>query len=105
MKLAQASAVVLCLFAAAPELSLAADARGDVEKAYAAWDAAFNKHDEKAIGAAYKPGRRALPSLLGDRRTGDLSRHSPLGDGSSAKHPGPSASDHAPNSGFIPPRY
>jgi ketosteroid isomerase-like protein len=61
MKLAQASAVVLCLFAAAPELSLAADARGDVEKAYAAWDAAFNKHDEKAIGAAYVQTAKLLP--------------------------------------------
>ena len=49
MKLAQASALVICLLAIAPGVSLAADAKSDVEKAYAAWDAAFNKQDAKAL--------------------------------------------------------
>ncbi|CUU21269.1 Ketosteroid isomerase homolog CDS [Bradyrhizobium sp.] len=40
---------------------MAADAKGDVEKAYAAWDAAFNKHDEKAIGASYVATAKLMP--------------------------------------------
>ncbi|SDJ84878.1 hypothetical protein SAMN05216338_106915 [Bradyrhizobium sp. Rc2d] len=60
MRIIQASALIFCLVAA-PGVSLAADAKADVEKAYAAWDAAFNKHDEKAIGAAYVTSAKLLP--------------------------------------------
>jgi ketosteroid isomerase-like protein len=60
MKLAPTSALVICLLGA-PGISLAADAKGDVEKAYAAWDAAFNKHDEKAIGASYAATAKLMP--------------------------------------------
>ena len=60
MKLAQTSTLLICLLGA-PGISLAADAKGDVEKAYAAWDAAFNKHDEKAIGASYVATAKLMP--------------------------------------------
>lgn len=60
MKLAQISALVICLLGA-PGISLAADAKVDMEKAYAAWDAAFNKHDEKAIGASYVATAKLMP--------------------------------------------
>lgn len=60
MKLALTSALVICLLGA-PGISLAADAKGDVEKAYATWDAAFNKHDEKAIGASYVATAKLMP--------------------------------------------
>ena len=61
MKLAQASALVICLLATAPGVSLAADARSDVEKAYAAWDAAFNKQDAKAVTAHYVATAKLMP--------------------------------------------
>jgi ketosteroid isomerase-like protein len=61
MKLAQASALLFCLLTAAPAVSLAADARSDVEKAYAAWDAAFNKQDAKALAADYVSTAKLLP--------------------------------------------
>ncbi|OPY95134.1 DUF4440 domain-containing protein [Bradyrhizobium sacchari] len=60
MKLAQTSALVFCLLGA-PGVALAADAKQDVEKAYAAWDAAFNKHDAKAIGASYVATAKLMP--------------------------------------------
>ncbi|MHC2618072.1 hypothetical protein ACVIW2_000103 [Bradyrhizobium huanghuaihaiense] len=60
MKLAQTSALIICLLGA-PGVSLAADAKEDVEKAYAAWDAAFNKQDEKAIGATYVATAKLMP--------------------------------------------
>ncbi|MBB4258662.1 MULTISPECIES: YybH family protein [unclassified Bradyrhizobium] len=60
MKLAQISALVICLLGA-PGISLAADAKGDVQQAYAAWDAAFNKHDAKAIGASYVATAKLMP--------------------------------------------
>jgi len=40
---------------------LAADSKTDVEEAYAAWDAAFNKGDVKSIAAAYLPTAKLLP--------------------------------------------
>jgi ketosteroid isomerase-like protein len=61
MRLAQASAFALCLFAAAPLGSFAADPRSDVTAAYAAWDAAFNKGDAKTLAAAYLPNAKLLP--------------------------------------------
>jgi ketosteroid isomerase-like protein len=61
MRLAQVSALVFCLLTAGSGLSLAADARSDVEKAYAAWDAAFNKQDAKAVTANYLPTAKVLP--------------------------------------------
>ena len=39
----------------------AADLKADVERAYAAWDAAFNKGDLKSIVAAYLPIAKVLP--------------------------------------------
>jgi len=39
----------------------AADFKTDVEGAYAAWDAAFNKADAKSIAAAYLPNAKLLP--------------------------------------------
>jgi ketosteroid isomerase-like protein len=61
MKLAQASALVICLLATAPGVSLAADAKSEVEKAYAAWDAAFNKQDAKALTANYVATAKLMP--------------------------------------------
>jgi hypothetical protein len=52
MRLSQVSAFALFLHAAAPVGSFAADPKSDVTAAYAAWDAAFNKGDAKAIAAA-----------------------------------------------------
>jgi ketosteroid isomerase-like protein len=61
MRLSQASAFALFLLAAAPVGSFAADPKSDVTAAYAAWDAAFNKGDAKAIAAAYLPNAKLLP--------------------------------------------
>jgi ketosteroid isomerase-like protein len=61
MRLAQASAIALFLFIAAPVGSFAADPKSDVTAAYAAWDAAFNKGDAKAVAAAYLPNAQLLP--------------------------------------------
>jgi ketosteroid isomerase-like protein len=38
-----------------------ADPKTDVERAYAAWDAAFNRGDTKSIAAAYLPNAKLLP--------------------------------------------
>ena len=54
------SALALCLVAVASG-SLAADPKADVSAAYAAWDAAFNKGDAKAVAAAYLPNAKLLP--------------------------------------------
>jgi ketosteroid isomerase-like protein len=55
--------VSLCL--AGPGTALAADAKGnvksDVTAAYAAWDAAFNQHDAKALARAYEKKAELLP--------------------------------------------
>src|SRR6202790_1290873 len=61
MRLALASTIALFLFIAAPAGSLAADPKSDVTAAYAAWDAAFNKGDAKAVAAAYLPNAKLLP--------------------------------------------
>src|SRR5882757_2714515 len=61
MRLAQASAIALFLLTAAPAGSFAADPKSDVTAAYAAWDAAFNKGDAKAVAAAYLPNAKLLP--------------------------------------------
>ena len=61
MRLAHSSVLAVFLLAAAPAASLAEDAKGAVEKAYTAWDAAFNKHDEKAIGASYVSNAKLMP--------------------------------------------
>jgi len=61
MRIARTSAIILCLLAVAPGVSLAADAKSDVEKAYAAWDSAFNKQDAKAVAAAYVQNAKLLP--------------------------------------------
>ena len=39
----------------------AADPKTDVEGAYAAWDAAFNRGDLKSTAAAYLPNAKLLP--------------------------------------------
>nr|WP_271500126.1 nuclear transport factor 2 family protein [Bradyrhizobium sp. CCBAU 11357] len=59
--MAQASALVICLLAIAPDVSLAGDAKTDIEKAYAAWDAAFNKQDAKAITANCVATAKLMP--------------------------------------------
>lgn len=61
MKLAQASAILFCLLTVAPAVSLAADAKSDVEKAYAAWDTAFNKQDAKGLASDYVSTAKLLP--------------------------------------------
>jgi ketosteroid isomerase-like protein len=61
MRLAQASAFALFLFTAAPVGSFAADPKSDVTAAYAAFDAAFNKGDAKALAAAYAPNAKLMP--------------------------------------------
>src|SRR5437763_9576472 len=61
MRLIQASAFALCLLIVARAGSFAADTKSDVTAAYAAWDAAFNKGDAKAIAATYLPNAKLLP--------------------------------------------
>nr|WP_247990817.1 nuclear transport factor 2 family protein [Bradyrhizobium sp. 186] len=56
-----APALLFCLLTAAPAVSFAADAKNDVEKAYAACDAAFNKQDAKALAADYVSTAKLLP--------------------------------------------
>ena len=61
MRLAQASAFALLLLAVTLVGSVAADPKSDVTAAYAAWDAAFNKGDAKAVAASYLPNAKLLP--------------------------------------------
>jgi len=61
MRLIQTSALVLCLVTSAPVLALAADAKADIEKAYATFNAAFNKQDAKAVAANYVATAKVLP--------------------------------------------
>ncbi|APO52719.1 ketosteroid isomerase-like protein [Bradyrhizobium diazoefficiens] len=61
MRIIQASALAFCLLIAAPAITLAADAKADVEKAYVTFDAAFNKQDAKAVAANYVPTAKVLP--------------------------------------------
>src|SRR3954465_10482616 len=43
------------------DFMIAADPKAQVEGAYAAWDAAFNKGDAKSVAAAYLPNAKLLP--------------------------------------------
>lgn len=61
MRLIHASAIGLFLLTAAPVGSIAAEPKSDVTAAYAAWDAAFNKGDAKAVAASYLPNGKVLP--------------------------------------------
>jgi ketosteroid isomerase-like protein len=61
MRVVHASAFALFLLTVAPVGSLAADPKSDVTAAYAAWDAAFNKGDAKAVASAYLPNAKLLP--------------------------------------------
>jgi ketosteroid isomerase-like protein len=61
MRFFHASLFALCLLTVAPAGSVAADVKSDVTAAYAAWDAAFNKGDAKAVSAAYLPSAKLMP--------------------------------------------
>ena len=61
MRLIHASAFAVCLLTVAPMASFAGDAKSDVSAAYAAFDAAFNKGDAKAVAALYLPNAKVLP--------------------------------------------
>jgi ketosteroid isomerase-like protein len=61
MRSIHASVFALFLLTVAPVGSFAADPKADVTAAYAAWDAAFNKGDAKAVAAAYLPDAKVLP--------------------------------------------
>jgi ketosteroid isomerase-like protein len=61
MHLTHASALAVFFLATAPTVSLAEDAKGAVGKAYTTWDAAFNKHDAKAIAASYVTDAKLMP--------------------------------------------
>ena len=61
MRLIHASAFAVCLLTVAPMASFAGDAKRDVSAAYAAFDAAFNKDDAKAVAALYLPNAKVLP--------------------------------------------
>jgi len=61
MRITLASTLMAFLLTAAPAISLAADAKTDVQKAYATFDAAFNKQDAKAVAANYVPTAKVLP--------------------------------------------
>jgi hypothetical protein len=55
MRFVHASAFALCMLTAAPVGSFAVDPKSDVRVAYAAWDAAFNQGDAKAVATASLP--------------------------------------------------
>ena len=65
MRRLHASLLGLALCLAGPGTALAADVKGnaksDVTAAYAAWDAAFNQRDAKALAGAYEKNARLLP--------------------------------------------
>jgi ketosteroid isomerase-like protein len=61
MRLIYAAAFALCLLIMAPVGSFAGDPKSDVSAAYAAFDAAFNKGDAKAVAALYLPNAKVLP--------------------------------------------
>jgi ketosteroid isomerase-like protein len=52
--------LALCLVFVSATSALA-DAKSDVTAAYAAWDAAFNKGDAKAVASAYLANAKLLP--------------------------------------------
>jgi ketosteroid isomerase-like protein len=61
VRLINAAAFALCLLTVAPVGSFAGDPKSDVSAAYAAFDAAFNKGDAKALAALYLPNAEVLP--------------------------------------------
>jgi ketosteroid isomerase-like protein len=61
MRISSIAAIVLCLSVPAATPSTGADIKADVAAAYAAWDAAFNKGDPKAVAANYLPNAKLLP--------------------------------------------
>ena len=61
MRLLRIFAAVLALSAAAVATASAADEKAQVAAAYAAWDAAFNKGDAKAVAAFYADDAKLLP--------------------------------------------
>jgi ketosteroid isomerase-like protein len=62
MRLARVLAAVLCLVATAPAATLAGETRNDVAAAYAAWSAAFDRHDATALAALYLPDAKLVPA-------------------------------------------
>ncbi|OKO83069.1 nuclear transport factor 2 family protein [Bradyrhizobium sp. AS23.2] len=61
MRLIHAAAFALCLLTVAPVGSFAGDPKSDVSAAYAAFDAAYNKGDPKAVTALYLQNAKVLP--------------------------------------------
>ncbi|MBV8916766.1 YybH family protein [Bradyrhizobium sp.] len=61
MRVIHAAAFALCLVTVAPMGSFAGDSKSDVSSAYAAFDAAFNKGDAKALAVLYLPNAKLLP--------------------------------------------
>ena len=61
MRLIYAVAFALCVLTVAPVGCFAGDPKSDVSAAYAAFDAAFNKGDAKAVAALYLPNAKVLP--------------------------------------------
>jgi ketosteroid isomerase-like protein len=61
VRVIHAAAFALCLLTVAPVGSFAGDPKSDVSAAYAAFDAAFNKGDAKAVAALYLPNAKVLP--------------------------------------------
>jgi ketosteroid isomerase-like protein len=56
-----APSATLGLLLLGPAIAIAADTTSDVATAYAAWDAAFNKGDAKALAATYAADAKLLP--------------------------------------------
>ena len=61
MRLIYAVAFALCVLTVAPVGCFAGDPKSDVSAAYAAFDAAFNKGDAKAVAALYLLNAKVLP--------------------------------------------
>ncbi|WP_247523287.1 nuclear transport factor 2 family protein [Bradyrhizobium sp. 145] len=61
MRSIHAAAFALCLLTVAPVRSLAGDPQHDVQAAYTAFDATYNKGDAKAVVALYVPNAKVLP--------------------------------------------
>ena len=61
MRVIHAAAFAVCLFTVAPVGSFAGDPKSDISAAYATFDAAFYKGDEKAVVALYLPNAKVLP--------------------------------------------
>lgn len=61
MRRAQLTAIVLCLLTFGSTAVLAGDAKSDVAAAYAAFNAAFNHGDAKALAGMYVTSAEILP--------------------------------------------